>query len=51
MFDPELAQHLLTRDVKEVGGPAWNAKLATLLRRVEVGREVSRDDERQKAQQ
>jgi hypothetical protein len=51
MFDPELAQHLLTRDVKEVGGPAWNAKLATLLRRVQAGREVSRDDEAQTARQ
>lgn len=40
MFDPELAQHLLTRPVKDVGGPAYNARLARLLRRVEVGREV-----------
>jgi hypothetical protein len=29
-FDPELAQHLLTRKV-DVGGPAWNAKLNKLL--------------------
>lgn len=25
MFDPELASHLLTREVKDVGAPAWNA--------------------------
>lgn len=30
-LDPELAQHLLTRPVKEVATPAWNAKLNRLL--------------------
>jgi len=41
MSDPELAAHLLTREVKEVGTSAWNDKLARLLRRVEIGRELS----------
>ena len=40
MFDPELASHLLTRDVRTVDTPAWNAKLAKMLRRVEAGREL-----------
>jgi len=44
MFDPELAGHLLTRKVEDVGSPAWNAKLGKLLRRVEVGREVFSED-------
>ncbi len=35
MTDPELAAHLLTRNVAEAGTPAWNAKLAKLLRRAE----------------
>lgn len=35
MTDPELAAHLLTRKVAEAGSPAWNAKLAKLLRRAE----------------
>ena len=39
MFDPELAAHLLTRKVAEVGAPAWNEKLGKLLRRSAVGRE------------
>lgn len=30
-FDPDLAQHLLTRPVKEVGTPRWNAKLNRLV--------------------
>lgn len=30
-FNPELAKHLLTRPVKEVGTPAWNARLNALL--------------------
>jgi len=40
MLDPELTAHLLTRKVEEAGSPAWNAKLAKLLRRVEAGREL-----------
>ena len=30
-FDPELAKHLLTREVKEVGTSKWNMKLLILL--------------------
>lgn len=30
-FDPELAAHLLTRDVKEVGTSRWNIRLIMLL--------------------
>lgn len=30
-FDPDLAAHLLTRDVSRVGSPAWNRKLIALL--------------------
>jgi hypothetical protein len=30
-FNPDLAQHLLTRNVKEIGTPAWNARLNKLL--------------------
>lgn len=30
-FNPDLAQHLLTRNVKEIGTPAWNSKLNRLL--------------------
>jgi hypothetical protein len=44
-LDPELAAHLLTRKVADVGSPAWNAKLAKLLRRVQVGREVFGEEE------
>lgn len=40
MFDPELAQHLLARQVRDAGSPAWNAKLGKLLRRTEAGREL-----------
>jgi len=45
LLDPELAAHLLTRKVEEVGSPAWNAKLAKLLRRVEAGREFLLEDD------
>ncbi|MET3352653.1 UNVERIFIED_ORG: hypothetical protein ABID33_000536 [Xanthobacter viscosus] len=31
MFDPELAQHLLTRDAQAVGSPGWNGKLLRLI--------------------
>jgi hypothetical protein len=30
-FNAELAEHLLTRNVKEIGTPAWNGKLNRLL--------------------
>jgi len=45
MFDPNLAMHLLTRDVAKVDSPAWNAKLQKLLRRVEAGRELLGQEE------
>lgn len=44
MFDPELAAHLLTKKTTEVATPAWNDKLAKLLRRTEAGRSVWGDD-------
>jgi hypothetical protein len=40
MTDPALATHLLTREVRAVATPAWNEKLAKLLRWTEVGREA-----------
>jgi hypothetical protein len=43
MFDPELAQHLLTRNVRDVGSPAWNKQLARLLRWDEGGRNAFGD--------
>jgi len=46
MFDPELAQTLLTRNVKEAGTPKWNAQLQKVLRRVTAARgAVQEDDE------
>ena len=30
-FNPELAEHLLTRNAKAIGTPAWNGKLNRLL--------------------
>lgn len=30
-FDPDLAKHLLTRNVREIGTPAWNSKLNRLI--------------------
>jgi len=45
MFDPELAQVLLTRDVKKAGTPAWNAELQKVLRRNEAIKDVVREDE------
>jgi hypothetical protein len=44
MFDPELAAHLLTREVRDVASPAWNRRLAKLLRRTEAGRELLLDE-------
>jgi hypothetical protein len=38
-FDPDLAMTLLTRDVKELQGPRWNAALNRLLGAAEFGRE------------
>jgi len=41
-FDPELALHLLGRDV-DPGGPVWNSKLNKLLAATEAGRESGRE--------
>jgi len=30
-FNPDLAKHLLTRNVREIGTPAWNGKLNRLM--------------------
>jgi hypothetical protein len=38
-FDPKVAAHLATRDVKQVGTPAWNRRLTTLLAGAELQRE------------
>ena len=42
MFDPEVAKHLLTRDVPEAGLPIWSRKLNQLMGWAEAGREVGR---------
>jgi hypothetical protein len=47
-LDPELAQHLLTRNVKEVGSTGWNTKLMKLLAISEGAREINDDDEVEK---
>lgn len=44
MLDPELASHLLTRNVREVGTPVWNAKLQRLLRYKTAGQELLDDE-------
>lgn len=36
MFDPELAAHLLTRNVAKGGDPAWNTRLQKIIRRTEA---------------
>lgn len=38
-FNPDLATHLLTRNVKEVGTPAWNKRLNQLLSTAEGNRD------------
>jgi hypothetical protein len=38
-FDPDLAEHLLLRPVKEVQGPAWNAKLNEILAAIQYGQD------------
>jgi hypothetical protein len=45
MFDPELAQHLLTREVRDVGSPAWNKRLGLLLNVANTGREINGEPE------
>jgi hypothetical protein len=44
-FDPELAQHLLTRPAKEVGTSAYNAKLQRLLRYNEAAKNLGPEDD------
>lgn len=39
-FDPELAAHLLTRPVREIGTPAYNAKLQKLIRYGQAGQSL-----------
>lgn len=41
-FDPELAQHLLTRDVN-AGSPAWNRKLLSLMTKTQFARSYNED--------
>jgi hypothetical protein len=42
-FDPDLAQHLLTRKIADVGTPAWNAKLQKLIRYGQAARDVTQE--------
>lgn len=44
-FEPDLAVHLLTRPVREVGTDTWNAKLNRLLAIGEGAREMTDDPE------
>jgi hypothetical protein len=43
--DPELAAHLLTRPVQEIGTPAYNDKLQKLIRYGEAGRSMYSDQD------
>jgi hypothetical protein len=45
-FDPELAQHLLTRPLADVHTPVWNKRLNRLLALAAGGRESSGEEER-----
>jgi hypothetical protein len=45
MFDPELAQHLLTRKIADPAAPAWNRQLQKIIRRTEAVKELQDDDE------
>ncbi|MBU1335419.1 MAG: hypothetical protein KJ944_08115 [Alphaproteobacteria bacterium] len=49
-FDPELAQHLLTREVKQVGSPQYNAKLIRLLSLGAGARDLNEPDDGQTGQ-
>lgn len=44
MFDPDLAAHLLTRNVEDAGSPAWNRQLQKLIRVEQSARDIN--DER-----
>lgn len=50
IFDPEVAKHLLMREV-EVGTPAWNAKLNRLMGYAAYGRESGKDRPGDKAKE
>ncbi len=50
IFDPEVAKHLLMREV-EVGTPAWNAKLSRLMAWTAAGRESGKERPKDKAQE
>ena len=43
-FDPDLARHLLDKEVKEIQGPGWNAALNRRLGFATAAREYSDDD-------
>jgi hypothetical protein len=43
-FDPELASHLLLRDVAEVDTPMWSKKLFQLMGAEEAARESNKDE-------
>lgn len=45
MLDPEVAQHLLQRDIKAIGTPSWNKKLNRLLGYGAAAREAIDTDE------
>jgi len=47
-FDPDLAKHLLTRDVKAIESPAWNSKLNSLLAVATGARESVEGDDQTK---
>lgn len=44
-FNPDLAKHLLTRSVKDIGSPTWNSKLNTLLAAATGARESVEGDD------
>lgn len=44
MFDPDLAVHLLRKEVKDVGTPEWNSKLNRLLAYGAAARENTEDE-------
>lgn len=43
-FDPQLARHLLTRDVAVLNSPAWSKKLISLMGYEEAARDLNRNE-------
>ena len=43
-FNPDLAKHLLTRNVREIGTPAWNGKLNRLIAAASGNRDADNVD-------